>query len=100
MKALSDKVSAVSDRKEDMNVLKRQRREEIIKIIKDGSNNTTGLTITDISTLSKELKDKLNIKALASCGEKTLQRELASMVSENVLNKAGSKRWSRYFLAK
>lgn len=100
MKALSDKVSALSDRREDMNALKGQRREEIIKIIKDGSNNTTGLTITDIHTLSKELKDKLDIKALTSCGEKTLQRELASMVTDNVLNKAGSKRWSRYFLAK
>jgi hypothetical protein len=36
--------------------------------------------------------------ALISCSEKTLQRELVSMVKNGVLDKMGEKRWSRYFL--
>lgn len=67
-------------------VLKKQRREEILKIIKTYSSS--GATITDIKTSA--------IGSLASCGEKTLQRELVSMTHDGVLEKTGEKRWSRY----
>ena len=66
--------------------LKKERREIIIKIIKE--KNTA--TITDIKNSASGV--------LISCGEKTLQRELISMVSDGVLKKVGEKRWSKYFL--
>ena len=76
---------------EKTDVLKNKRREEIILVIKDkmkDSQNFDGVTITDIKSNGHEM--------LASCGEKTLQRELVSMVSSGVLKKTGEKRWSRY----
>ena len=78
----------VSDRNKDsndFNVLKKQRRELILKIIKD---KPYGISIKDIATA---LQDKGE-----ECGEKTLQRELVSMTADGVLNKTGEKRWSRY----
>jgi hypothetical protein len=93
LKALSDKTGAMSDTKsnhpngEAFDALKKQRREEIINIIQ--KNNKTA-TIKDI-------KDKA-YGSLVSCGEKTLQRELVSMVKDGVLNKTGEKRWSKYQL--
>jgi hypothetical protein len=69
-------------------VLKGHRRDEIIAIIKV---NPDGATITDI---------KNNAKGhLASCGDKTLQRELTGMVKDGVLKKTGEKRWSKYSIA-
>jgi hypothetical protein len=59
------------------------RREAIISILK---NNNDPLTIKDIS---------VNIK---DCGEKTIQRELLSMVVSGVLKKEGERKWSRYSL--
>ncbi|MCE9548846.1 hypothetical protein K8Q98_00370, partial [Candidatus Nomurabacteria bacterium] len=48
MKALSDKVPSLSNTSDDFNNLKKQRQEEILKIIKDSLNSgTEGLTITD-----------------------------------------------------
>ncbi len=73
----------------DFDLLKKQRRFEIIKVIKD---STDGASITDI--MNK------NDGSLKSVSEKTLQRELVAMVADGVLKKSGSKRWSRYFLAK
>lgn len=101
MKALSDKASTLSNIRADtsnrnnFDVLKQQRRNEVISIIKTTEN---GFTITDIKTKAKE--SPLQSGALVSCGEKTLQRELVSMVKDGVLDKTGSKRWSRYFLRK
>lgn len=69
------------------NLLKKQRRNDIVKIIKDNGGN---VTISDI-------KNKA-IGSLVSCGEKTLQRELVSMVKDSILKKTGEKRWSKYFL--
>jgi len=90
LKALKDikgpkisKIAKVSNRTNFDN-LKKERREAIIKIIKSKKE----ATITDIKTSA--------IGLLASCGEKTLQRELISMVSDGVLNKIGEKRWSKY----
>jgi len=73
---------------EDFDVLKRQRRAEIVSFIK---HNAGSATITDIRTRA--------VGSLANCGEKTLQRELISMLKDHVLKKTGEKRWSRYFLA-
>jgi hypothetical protein len=59
------------------------RKDSIISILK---NSSDPLTIKDIS---------INIK---DCGEKTIQRELLSMVGSGVLKKEGERRWSRYSL--
>jgi hypothetical protein len=76
----------------EFGILKSKRREEIISIIKDKKNTSgiNGASITDIKNGAKG--------TLVSCGEKTLQRELISMVKDNVLKKTGAKRWSQYYL--
>jgi len=93
MKALSD-IESNNNGHVDYIELKQERRNEIITIIKDteASNNYQGCTITDIKLKAKGI--------LVLSSEKTLQRELVSMVKENILSKTGSKRWSRYSQAK
>ena len=59
------------------------RRTRILKLIKDNRE----VTIKDIATYFPELS------------EKTIQRELVSLVEANVLKKFGERRWSRYTLA-
>ena len=74
-------------------ILKNKRREEIILAIKDmikDKVNFDGATISDIKSIGHGV--------LTLCGEKTLQRELVSMVSDGVLKKTGEKRWSKYSL--
>lgn len=101
MKALSkvevsDRVSSdLSKSINNFDLLRKQRREDIISIVK---TNKEGLTITDIKTKSKG--PDTQSQALISCSEKTLQRELASMIVDGILLKTGEKRWSRYSLAK
>lgn len=73
---------AEDSKKFDMAV-KLNRRNTILKIIKDKKE----VTIKDISTL------------IADVSEKTIQRELITLVSEGVLKKVGEKRWSKYMLA-
>ena len=74
-------------------VLKKQRRESILKVVK---------TINGGATI-KDIKDKASVTLLktdplVTCSEKTLQRELISMVKDNVLDRMGEKRWSKYFM--
>lgn len=91
MKALSDRTQNLSDRAtknaDDFLILKKERRYEIINSIKANGDSAT---ITDIKNKAQGL--------LTSCSEKTLQRELMSMIKDGVLNKTGEKRWSRYFI--
>lgn len=108
MQALSEKVLAQSLRSKpssetssnggahhNFDLLKKQRREDIIRIVK---GSLEGMTITDIKTAAKQPTKPA--ESLINCGEKTLQRELVSMVKDNLLKKTGEKRWSRYSLAK
>ncbi|MFA5751020.1 MAG: hypothetical protein WCX79_04615 [Candidatus Paceibacterota bacterium] len=81
-------VKDTETRIKDMEEVKNKRRAEILKIVIE---NKDGATITDIRSKNSSI--------LASCGEKTLQRELVSMVKDGVLKKDGEKRWSRYSLA-
>jgi hypothetical protein len=72
---------------------KKQRRNDILNIVK----------ILGGSATIKDIKDKVHtlpgqVGSLDSHSEKTLQRELVSMVSSGVLKKEGSKRWSKYFI--
>lgn len=81
---VSDSNKINKTKSENFNILKKERREEILSVIKDNGGNAT---ITDI-------KNKMN-----NMGEKTLQRELLAMVKDSVLYKTGEKRWSKYFLS-
>ena len=62
--------------------LKIERKNKIIKLIREKKE----VTIKDISTV------------ISDCSEKTIQRELSTLVAQGVLHKAGEKRWSRYSL--
>jgi len=64
-------------------ITKESRRTRILKLIKDNRE----VTIKDIAT------------HFADLSEKTIQRELVSLVESNVLKKFGERRWSRYALA-
>ncbi|MCX6751500.1 MAG: hypothetical protein NT161_01900 [Candidatus Nomurabacteria bacterium] len=79
---------------ENFQILKDKRRESIIKVIKtcpsSGADKSDGISIKDIALAIHNLGEEI--------GEKTLQRELISMVKDNVLKKTGEKRWSQYFL--
>lgn len=61
---------------------KNTRKELIIKVIRDKKECTT----KDISA------------AISDCGEKTIQRELVSLVEQGLIRKSGEKRWSKYSL--
>lgn len=62
---------------------KSQRRTKILSIIKQKKE----VTIKDISSSIKD------------CSEKTIQRELNSLLFEKVIKKTGERRWSKYLLA-
>jgi len=89
MKALDDvrNGSIHQNLNEEREEIKHKRRDEIISIVKNYPN---GISIKDIMSALRNLGE--------SWGEKTLQRELISMVKDNVLKKTGEKRWSHYFL--
>lgn len=75
-------VSNVSD--------KIDRSDKILSIIRDKQNSSPtgeqGISIKDISL------------SFTDCSEKTIQRELNSLVARNKLKKFGAKRWSKYSL--
>lgn len=59
---------------------KQERSDKILALIKDKKD----ISIKDIST------------AFTDCSEKTIQRELATLVYKGQIKKLGEKRWSRY----
>jgi hypothetical protein len=78
-KRQKDKVSFTNTNKsQDRN----KRRDNIVNIIKQKGN----VSVKDISNIIKDTS------------EKTLQRELVSMVEEGILKKEGERRWSRYMM--
>jgi len=108
MKALSDKTHLLSNSNQAsfstdninnvepgsrnyFNMLKKQRRNDIVSIVKIIGNSAT---IKDIKDKVQTTSDQSN--SLIFCSEKTLQRELMSMTKDGVLYKTGEKRWSRY----
>ena len=62
---------------------KESRQEAIFRLLRNSNN----LSVRDFAA---EIKD---------CSEKTIQRELLSLVEQGVLNKSGERRWSTYSLA-
>src|SRR3989344_3780129 len=74
----------------DFGVLKKQRRNDIINMVKVVGGSAT---ITDIRDQVQMAPAQAGL--LVSCSEKTLQRELMSMTKDGLLKKTGEKRWSR-----
>lgn len=70
------------DKRHNIDSIRQGRRSIIIDLLKKRSN----LSIKDFSVLIKD------------CSEKTIQRELNSMVEEGVLYRQGDRRWSTYSL--
>jgi hypothetical protein len=69
-----------------------------IKIVKDKNNRQDIILSMLKSGVKLTIKDfAQNIK---DCSEKTIQRELLTLVSKGVLKKEGERRWSKYFIAK
>jgi hypothetical protein len=66
-----------------VSVKKNARQSAIISLLKRKKE----IMIKDVSPL------------ISDCSEKTIQRELLSMVKAGILTKSGEKRWSRYSLA-
>lgn len=62
------------------------RQDLIIKNIKDGAEHTIKDIITQVSLVATGI----------DCSEKTIQRDLLSLVASGVLIKRGERRWSRY----
>lgn len=56
--------------------------------------------IINLLKRKKEIMIKDVSPLIDGCSDKTIQRELLSMVHNGILNKVGEKRWSRYSLAK
>lgn len=56
--------------------------------------------IINLLKRKKEIMIKDVSPLIDGCSEKTIQRELISMVHNGILNKVGEKRWSRYSLAR
>jgi hypothetical protein len=76
---------SIKDRAPAMpNVFKKNdRQNSILRLLKMKKN----LTIKDIA------------EVVTDCSEKTIQRELISLISAGVLKKSGERRWTRYSLA-
>jgi len=65
------------------NYIQEERKKTIVQLIKDSNGNAS---IKDIS---------FHVKG---CSEKTLQRDIISLMQKGVLKKIGERRWSRYSL--
>ncbi len=84
--------------------------EDLHGIKTSGSNAEQGKSTVGVKNDRQELiistigqKGELSIKDLEGvikgCSEKTIQRELLSLVEQGILVKSGERRWSRYALA-
>ena len=81
------KDSVVMNGHQLQNNIKNIRQESIIEFIKDNGPSTI-----------KDIVNGMKLAANISRGEKTIQRELVSLMKDGVLKKEGEKRWSKYSL--
>ena len=63
---------------------KANRREQILDVLRDRGP----VSISDLSDI------------ITDCSEKTIQRELSSMIDDDLIKKTGERRWSKYSLNK
>jgi hypothetical protein len=67
---------------EEGGVVMQSRRDKVLNVLRDKGE----ATIKDI------------IEVVTDCSEKTVQRELISLIKDNVVSREGERRWSRYKL--
>lgn len=83
--SLKELINSVKDRKvseiDSSRDRQSSRREEILKLVSHDP-----ISIKDISN------------QIAGCSEKTIQRELNSLVDMNIIERIGERRWSKYIL--
>lgn len=80
---IKDNKTSMSDRMTNRpTASKLDRSTQILSLLK----NDTPLTIKDFASVIQD------------CSEKTIQRELISLVSKGVIRKEGERRWSKYYL--
>ncbi len=67
---------------------------------KNGAEEKTArrTAIMNLFKKNKELSIKDISSAISGCSEKTIQRELNSLLKDKVIRKEGEKRWSKYYL--
>ncbi len=73
-------------------------QEKVMKVVKDKGNRQEIILSMLKSGVKLTIKDFA--KNIKDCSEKTIQRELSSLVSKGVLKKEGERRWSKYFIVK
>ena len=94
----------------DQKALPRLQRSEYVKDIPEKpmlkefgavsvKKNSRQSIIIAILKRKKEIMIKDVSPLISGCSEKTIQRELLTMVNSGILRKMGEKRWSRYSLA-
>ena len=64
----------------------------------DKKNDRQELIINHLRKVGGEISVKEFSGVIPGCGEKTIQRELLSLVAKGVLKKVGERRWSKYSL--
>lgn len=80
-------VRVIKDRLTEPNVKgKNYRQELVVKLIKDSLEYTIKDIISGVSLIDSNV----------DCSDKTIQRDLLSLVASGVLIKKGERRWSRY----
>jgi len=82
--------------KSDINLSDRLSFKNPKPVVKDKGNRQE--IILSLLKKNKDLGIKDFATSISGCSEKTIQRELASLVSKGLITKTGEKRWSKYSL--
>lgn len=90
----TDNVARNSEQNRTQHTPQVKRQKEIIKPRKQNRREF----ILSIITKKKEVNIKDISDVFDGCSEKTIQRELTSLVEDGVVRKEGERRWSRYRL--
>ncbi|MBL4644336.1 MAG: hypothetical protein JKX80_00530 [Candidatus Pacebacteria bacterium] len=97
---ITDKI--ITDTKKDTNILKDNKTQKAPRPQSLRSKRrvtSRRVAILDIVTKSSPVHIKDIAMEITDCSEKTIQRELVSLVNDGVLKKEGSKRWTLYSIA-
>ncbi len=80
-----------------LNKMSLEKKSSVEKKVKDKNNRQEVITSMLKSGIKLTIKDFT--KNIKDCSEKTIQRELLSLIAKGVLKKEGERRWSKYFLS-
>jgi hypothetical protein len=82
-RTVKDKSKGHNKRHQKVSIQQSQRASTILEMVRKNK----GLSVGDIASVVKD------------CSEKTIQRELASLIGQGLVRKQGERRWSLYFSA-